>query len=375
MRGTYRRYVDKDKINKKALTVDPETERLAEIMSLSGELEAVHARIHRVLRERGRRKSPEEATSAELEEIAEQISKVIGGMRDGVVKAKSRPIGPALARLPATAERAAAERGREARLTVEGGETELDRDLLDGLEESLAELIAFVAGGGSDRSPERARSGKLPYLELRLSAAIENHMPVLRLDADGEGFEAEWTEERARERTGGLLEWLRRSKGWIGAEPNRSGGTTIRLQFPRSAEMFYGLIVKLRSQFYLVPMSNVVEIAEAEPGEVVRENGKDTVGPGERRLPLVWLHALCRIPRVAEAEERIPYVVAGSAEKRFALAVDEVLWGLELRMEPFGPFVGRTAGIAGVAALPGGKPGLVLQVEELLELAGLADGT
>jgi len=338
-------------------------------MGLAGDLTVAHARIHQLMLEQKKRISEQAAN--ELGQIAEQISEAIGSLQDIVTQAKRLPIGPVFSELTGVAERAARETGKAVLFLSEGEETELDRDLLAEMLEPLSRLVG-MAVRRIESPAAREAAGKNARGTVRIRAENESQLAVIYLEDDGAGSADGREKEGGSEDVRFVREWLKRVNGLIDEDAERDGCTLVRLQLPLSAELLFGLLVKLRNQVYVIPMSNVAEIAEASAEEIRFPDGRQEYIWGERSIPLVWLHSLYRLPRVAKANERLPIVVAGSAEQRIALAVDEVLWSQEVRMDPLGSLVGRADGIAGTSLLPGGKLGLVVRVDEILELAGKA---
>jgi len=310
-----------------------------DLMELVGELMVGHARIHRVILEQKKRMTAEE-TAAELDRIADHLSCVVNDLQECVLKAKMLPARGLLRRVAGVAGK----RGDEIGVELEGEDTEVDGDILKELEAPLADWV-------------RKRSAAK---QLKLSITNEDNLAVVRAFADGIGLPAEASEplRAVAERLGGL----------IGFESHAGERESVRLQLPLTNAMFFGQLVKLHDQLFMLPMSGIEGVAEVRHGELGSSGERQTFRWGDRTLPVFWPHRLLRIPRVASAKESVPLVVAGIGERRFALAVDELYWSQEVRMKSLGDCVGRAQGIAGSTMLAGGKVALIIDMRDLAEL-------
>jgi len=323
---------------------------LNELMELIGELMLGHARIHQVILAQRKRMGPEE-TAEELGRIADHLSHVVGDLQGCVLKAKMIPAKGLLRRLAGIAREASRESGGEMVVELEGTDTEADRDILNEIEVPLTEWVRSLA----------ARDGRTGT--LKLAFANEDNLAVVRTEVGGTGGKTCASALKS------VAECAERLSGLIDVDRTRRGGGAMRLQLPLTNAMFFGQLAKLHDQLYMIPVSGIEEIIEAEHGELESDGDRQTYLLGDRRIPVLWPHRLLRIPRAASAQEKVQLVIAGIAERRIALAVDELYWSQEVRIKPLGDRAEAIEGIAGSTMLAGGKVVLILDLREILKLA------
>ncbi|WP_378126652.1 chemotaxis protein CheA [Cohnella boryungensis] len=379
---------------------------LDEIMKLAEDLVVGQNRLHQLSQKLKMRMAEE--TTEELGQIAEHLTYVIHGLQESVLKAKRLPIATILDDLPLLAEECSRDLGKEVSLRIEGENTQLDRDILEAIAEPLRELVRNAIKHGIERPETRQGQGKRREGTLRITADREDNQVVIRVKDDGVGIDtksvirlalsrslttseeaASMTDREAAELVlhpgyhrgeGGGLKAVRTRvesvQGLIDIDTAPGQGTSFRIQLPQTLELLFGVLVLLGRHIYIIPRSAISEIVEADYSDIRSQDGRQMYPLQHRNLPIVWLHAQYRIPRVVKATEKVPLVIVGSAERRVALAVDEVLWSQDVRMRLLGSYIGKSEGVAGMAILSGGKPAMIVDVAAITALhAGRSDRT
>ena len=223
-------------------------------------------------------------------------------------------------RFPRVVRDVAAHDGKEVEFTIEGGETELDRGMMDGLSDPLLHIVRNAVNHGIELPEVREAAGKPRRGSLRLAARRDKDNVIIEIADDGAGIDPEKIRERAvRQGTmtpeaaavatdedlinllfepgfstteaitdisgrGVGLDVVRKTieslKGTIGVESEPGRGTTFELMLPPTMAIIDVMMVQINARRCAIPVSNVVEVALARPEAIHRTRCRD--GPAPR---------------------------------------------------------------------------------------------
>ncbi|QMV41966.1 chemotaxis protein CheA [Cohnella cholangitidis] len=382
-------------------------ERLDHLMNLVGELVIDHTRIHQVERTQRRRFSDD--TVNELGQISDHLSRIIGDLQESVMKARMLPIEQLFNRFPRMIRDLSRDLGKEIDLAMEGKETELDRTLIEEIADPLIHLIRNAIDHGIEKPEARESAGKNRKGTLRIRAAHEDNQVVIYVEDDGSGINPAKMRESARNKgiitseeaealsdreaidlifrpgfsTASIVSdvsgrgvgmdivrsHIEKLNGMIDIETALGKGTCFKIKLPLTLAIIVGLLVKLHQQTFIIPMSNIAEIVRIPYEDIRTVRGQQVVLLRNQVIPIVWLHVHFQIPRVERAKSHIQLVIVGSAEKRMALAVDELIGNQEVVIKSLGSYVGKVDCIAGSTILGDGKVALILEVPGIINHA------
>jgi two-component system chemotaxis sensor kinase CheA len=300
------------------------------------------------------------------------------------------------------------EASKEAVLEIVGGETELDKRVLEQIKDPLIHLLRNAVDHGIERPAQREAAGKPRVGTITLTAQQLDKDVAIRVSDDGAGLDLEAIRQ-AVARRGGLdaqllseaelvdaifnagvstssiitdisgrgvgLDVVRRNaealQGRIGVDWTPGGGTTFVLTLPLTLTSSRGLLVRVVDQLFAIPLNAIDKIIEVGPDEISPLEGRDTVRHNGRPIRLVWLGDVLELagPRVQRDNDRIPVVILASAERRTAFAVDELAGEQEVVIKELGKQLSRVGGIAGATVMGSGEIVLILNVADLIKLA------
>jgi two-component system, chemotaxis family, sensor kinase CheA len=276
--------------------------------------------------------------------------------------------------------------GKEIHLTVSGEETELDRELLDRLSESLVHVIRNAIGHGIESPAEREEAGKARRGLIEILAEPRNGLVEISVRDDGRGVPAPVVAEARREQSsladvltragfstaaevtelsghGVGLDAVRRSMQSVGghlavaSEPGH--GTEVRLSMPLTLALLDVLLFECGRDVYGVPLANVV--AAAVPGE----SHVDTDGEEIRPVGLAEVIGA----RAAALRADAPAVIVRAGEERAAVTCDRLLGEDEIVLKSLRPLLGGLRSYLGAAILGDGRIALILDPGSLIEQA------
>jgi two-component system chemotaxis sensor kinase CheA len=314
------------------------------------------------------------------------------------------PIGQIFNKLNRTARRLARQAGKIVRVELYGGETELDKMMMDQLVTPLIHLIRNSIDHGLEPPAERRAKSKGEEGTLAISAYQKGNSILIEVTDDGRGLQLDRIREAAVRRgladakqaltpeeclemiflpgfssaetvtevsgRGVGLDAVKASlealKGSIAvwSEPDR--GTTFQVTLPITLAIIQSLIVGCCDQLYAIPISSVVETFRVMEDEIQRVDQREVFNLRGVTLPLLRLEERFKLKRNAPRERgRIFVVVARRGEKVAGIVVDDLLGEQETVVHPLGERFGRVAGVAGATEVGENQVILVIDTVSL----------
>lgn len=381
-------------------------ERLEHLMNLVGELlidQTSLAELNKVISS----KASTEDYPKRLSDVSDHMSRVVKELQDSVMKARMLPIEQLFNRFPRMVRDLSHKLGKELELILEGGETELDRTIIDELGDPLIHLMRNAADHGIETADIRLSKGKSAKGIITLKSFHEDNQVVITLEDDGNGIYADKiissaihkgviTEEKASRMTENEAIYLifepgfstassisdvsgrgvgmdivrnqiERLKGIIEIATVPGQGTKFTIRLPLTLAIIKGLLVKVSARVLVIPMHNVVEIIRIRPSDVQTLQGEHVITNHGQIVPLYWLNQLLGYPQTGKIQKTLPVVIVRSVDKTFALVIDEIVGNQEVVIKSLGSYLGKIRGISGATILGSGRVAVILEVADLIK--------
>jgi len=385
---------------KASQTVRVDVERLEKMMNLVGELVIEQTRIAQVGTTLHNRYSSDN-TVEDLLGISNHVSRVISELQEGVMKTRMLPIQQLFNRFPRMVRDLSESLNKEIELILEGGETEMDRTIIEDIADPLIHIIRNAVDHGIESPEERIKAEKPSKGMLRITAFTQENHVMLTVEDDGDGINLQKVKESAVKKqimTAQAAESLSKHEiinlifhtgfstsqtvsdvsgrgvgmdivrshidklnGIIDVETKPGEGTKFSIKLPLTLAILTGLLVKVNGETYAIPMSNVIEIVRKPENELESVNGQTVAVIREKVLPLIWLHDYFNVSR-GKKGKNVFIVVLGVAEKRLGLVVDELVGNQEIVIKPLGSYIGKAAGFSGATILGDGSVACILDI-------------
>jgi len=338
---------------------------------------------------------------AQLARITKELQRVSMAMR-------MVPIRGVFQKMARVTRDLSAKQRKKIQFVTSGEDTELDRGVVEELNDPLLHMIRNSADHGIETPEKRVAAGKPPVGTLQLRAFHQGGNIIVEISDDGAGLNRERILKKAVERglisadttptdeevyncifaagfstaekitdvsgRGVGLDVVRRNierlRGHVSIASEPGKGTRFTLALPLTLAIIDGLIVKVGEERFIIPTLSVRESLRLQPGMISRvQNRAEIVSVRGRNVPLLRLHELFGVPsKLAGGNEGIVVVVQSGTSSR-CLLVDALLHKQEVVIKNLNDMmVHKNRSLAGATILGDGRVGLILDVNALVHL-------
>ncbi|HEY4422974.1 MAG TPA: chemotaxis protein CheA [Pyrinomonadaceae bacterium] len=386
-----------------ASVVRVDLDRLDELMRIIGDLVISRTRLEDQLTELKRVTPP--ALWRSLQETNLSMGRQLRDLRESVMRVRMVQIGEIFERMTFVVRDLARESGKKIIVQLSGGETEIDKFLVERMMDPLMHLVRNAVSHGLETVAEREAQGKRSEGLLSLSATTAGEMLVIKIADDGRGIDRKLVLDRAKARglshgdtdigDAALLDLIatpgfstrdeadRESGRGVGMDVVKKAteelggrialatklgeGTTFTIELPLTLAIAEALIVSVDGQRFAVPQSAVREVLEVESASTKVLENNEIISYRGKVLPLL------RLARVFEMNyqhgEKFHVLVIGEDTNEVGLAVDRIIGQREIVVRAIKDPLAQSKGIAGATELGDQRVVLILDVGALREFA------
>jgi two-component system chemotaxis sensor kinase CheA len=340
-----------------------------------------------------------------LAEAISVMSRLTEEVRDGAMRLRMVEIGETFQRFRRIVRDVARELGKDIELQVHGGETELDKSVVERIADPLTHLVRNAIDHGIEPASERIAHGKPGRGRLVLSARHEGGAIVLEISDDGGGLNRERILAKAVQK--GLIEadslptdqevWslifepgfstaervsaisgrgvgmdvvrssIEALRGTIELDSRPGQGTTFRIRLPLTLAIIDGFLLSVGKGHYVVPLDMVLECGQLDP----RQGRSGLLDMRGEALPLLRLRDHFALDAAPPRRENVVVVQCGA--RKAGLVVDNLRGEFQAVIKPLGPLMEGVEGLSGSTILGTGEVALVLDIPALLQQAAATD--
>jgi two-component system chemotaxis sensor kinase CheA len=387
-------------------TVRVDITKLDHLMNLIGELGILKSSVGRVL-ERIAHHTEMRPIGADLQRVHRSFERHLAALQDGLLDVRMVPIGQTFERLARAVRQVAREHGKEVRLVVNGGDTEIDKLIVEELIDPLLHLIRNAVGHGTELPQERLRLGKDPSAIIALNAYQKGNHVVIEVEDDGAGIDTKRVLARAVERNlvnaeaardldehairqlvflpgfstanavtdlsgrGVGLDVVRTNIGRLGGVIDLHStvgvGTKFTLTLPITLAIVSSLVMRVASHTFAIPLTVVQEALALTEYEQRVVDGREMITLRGQSLPIVRLASLFRLGTPPNPKAFV--VVTALGQRRVGLVVDALEGQQDIVTKPLGKSLHRVRGFSGATDLGDQRVILVLDAPALLDEA------
>lgn len=342
----------------------------------------------------------------ELNEITATTHRLTSELLDRVMEMRMFPVAYIFDRFPRTVRDLSMKTGKEVDFKVSGKEIELDRLVLDEINDAVMHLLRNAVDHGIEKPGEREKAGKKDTGKVILSARREGNNVVISVEDDGRGLDMEEIKKIAVERKIITGEEASRMRDWdvyelLGApglsttkkitdvsgrgvgfdvvkskikslggsvriSTEKGRGTNVELRLPLTTAIIQSLLVGVEEERYAIPLDSAREIVAVGEEDLKTVEGKETFGYREQVLPLLRLKNVLNVPGNKNKDRFGPVVVVERDEKIFGIMVDTLLGQQETVVKPLEGMLKGRKEFAGATILGDGSVAFILDVGGLV---------
>ncbi len=385
-------------------TVRISVDMLENLMTTVSELVLTRNQLLDLVRKNGK---------SEFKTPLQRLSTVTAELQEGIMKARLQPIANAWQKLPRLVRELSLDLDKSIDLDLDGGETELDRQVLELIKDPLTHMVRNAADHGIESSEERSRAGKPAMGHIRLRAGQEGGSIVIEVEDDGRGLSAAKIRYKALashlatqaeldrlsdyevfsfifrpgfSTAGEVTEISGRGVGMdvvranieviggtIELKSTSSAGTIFRIKIPLTLAIMPALIVSAGAQCFAIPQFSVMElvrVGDNSEHQLERINATPVLRLRDKLLPLLNLAELLRLETDESPDARghgsIPtVVVVQHGRKTFGVLVDSVFHAEDLVVKPMSMLLREIKMFSGNAILGDGSVIMIIDPNAL----------
>ncbi|TAU77860.1 chemotaxis protein CheA [Rhizobium ruizarguesonis] len=378
---------------KAAENVRVPAERLDELMDRVGELVIAQSRLSQLA---------SASTDIALRSVSEEIERLSGELRDTMMVLRMVPVATLFSRFRRLVHDLARETGKVIELVTEGESTEVDKTVIERLADPLVHLVRNSIDHGLETPAERLASGKIEAGTVTLSARQAGGEVIISIKDDGRGINRERV--RAKAESSGLIQpgqplsdsellQLIFAPGFstAAAITNLSGrgvgmdvvkktvealrgaidivsvpgqGSEVSLRIPLTLAIIDGLLVRVGSGRYVIPLSAVEECLELSLEEDLRSRGRSFISLRDSLVPFLRLRDLFRTGTKPDVHQKV--VVISTGTERVGLVVDQIIGDHQTVIKSMSKLHNNVATFSGATILGDGSVALILDVGHLV---------
>jgi two-component system chemotaxis sensor kinase CheA len=336
-----------------------------------------------------------------------EVMRLVEEVRDSALQLRMVPIGTTFSRFQRVVRDVSADLGKDISLMISGGETEVDKALVEQIGDPLMHLVRNSMDHGIEPPEVRAAQGKPARGTLRLNAFHDSGSIVIEVGDDGGGIDSQKVLAKAIDRglvdpgatlsdqeicqlifepgfstadhlsdlsgRGVGMDVVKRNvtalRGTIDVENRPGEGSTIRVRLPLTLAIIDGFLVGVGGASYVVPLDQVIECVELP----LSTHARDCMNLRGEVLPFIRLRSLFGI--AGEQPRRENVVVVEYAGMKTGLVVDALMGEFQTVIKPLSRVFEHVQGIGGSTILGNGDVALIIDVPMLVRHNGDRQGT
>ncbi len=335
----------------------------------------------------------------------QQLGTIAGELQEGVMKIRMVPINQIFSRFPRVVRDLQKDLNKKINLEIEGEDTELDKSVVEDLLDPIMHCVRNSVDHGIEAPEVRRAAGKPETGTVLLKASNEGNLIVIEIKDDGAGIDVDKVRRKAIEN--GLIHpdkvitdqdayqlimqpgfstadkisnisgrgvgldvvktMINNIKGSISINSVKGQGTSFIIKIPLTLAIIQGLLVRVGTEIYSIPIANVIESQCININEISHIDNYEIMNVRNEVISVLRLSRLFNIPESQMGDECY-IVIVGTQEKKIGVMVDSLIGEEDVVIKPLRDKFTNSPGIAGASILGDGSVSLIIDVSQLLDL-------
>jgi two-component system chemotaxis sensor kinase CheA len=345
--------------------------------------------------------------SLRLEKNLALLGKITRSLQDMGMSMRLVPVDPVFRKMARLVRDLSHKSGKKVDLKIEGGETEIDKSMVDKLGDPLVHMIRNSMDHGIEPPEERLAAGKSEAGHVVLRAYHKGGSIQIDIEDDGRGLNREAIVNKAIERNlirsgegmsdqdiyalifepgfstaakiteisgrGVGMDVVKRNieslRGNVIIRSTLGQGTVFTLALPLTTAIIDGMLARVGSEIFILPTLSVLESFRPLDDQIHPAGGSgEVVSFRGMLLPIYRLSRILNVPDAQHDPRQAIIMVIEEFGKYWGLMVDELIGQQQVVIKSIGDGVGVVPGIAGASILADGRPGLILDTAGIIRL-------
>lgn len=339
-----------------------------------------------------------------VEELAQHTRE----LQEAVMAVRMQPVKSIFSRMPRMVRDLSAQLGKDIVLEMVGENTEVDKTVIEQLGDPLTHMIRNSIDHGIETPEIRIKNGKPARGTIQLSAAHHGGRIIIEIRDDGAGVNRAKVLAKAKEKglisvdamlsdeecdnlifmagfstadvvsnvsgRGVGMDVVRRNienlEGTVRVKTQTGKGSVFTVSLPLTLAILDGMIVRVGAEYYIVPISSIIETLRPKKHEVHPVEGATHVlhVRGEF-IPLLYLHEIFGITGAQRDASQSLVVMVEAGRDRLGLVVDELVGQQQVVIKSLEANADPVRGVSGATILGDGRVSLILEISQLKEMA------
>jgi len=369
--------------------------RLDSLMDRVGELVIAQSRLSQIA---------DHGHDLVLRSVSEEIERLAGELRETMMVLRMVPVGSLFSRFRRLIHDLSRDTGKTIEFETEGEATEVDKTVIERLFDPMVHLIRNSCDHGLETPEDRAAAGKSSAGTVRLAAHQAGGEVVITIRDDGRGISR--ARVRAKAEANGLIQpdqplsdhdllqmifapgfstaatvtnlsgrgvgmdvvkrTIEGLRGSIDVQSTEGEGSLIALRIPLTLAIIDGLLVRVGTGRYVIPLTAVEECIELSLEDDLRHRGRSLITLREKLVPFLRLRELFATDSRPDPFQKI--VVVATPQGRVGLVVDQIIGNHQTVIKPMTALHRDATTFAGATILGDGEVALILDIAQLIAL-------
>lgn len=344
-----------------------------------------------------------------VREVSSEISQIVEFLQESVMNVRMIPLEQIFNRFPKYVRKTAKELGKDINFESFGGETEIDKVLLDSLSDPLMHLIRNSIDHGVETKEARIAKGKDPTGVISLSARHDQGSVVITIEDDGAGIDTKKVLKKALDRgvvseeksktmsekdivnlifNAGLStaetvtdisgrgvgmdvvknNIIENMQGQIDIESSLNHGTKTIIKLPLTLAIINAMLTKINGDVYAFPSNLVESVEEIYESDLKKVFNNEIYILNEKNLevPIIRLSEFFNIPSNPSEEGKLSIIIVKTMTNFVGLTVDEFIGHEDIVLKNTGDYLGKIPGISGCNVMGNGELSLIVDVNSIV---------
>ncbi|MCM1321864.1 MAG: chemotaxis protein CheA [Bacteroides sp.] len=343
--------------------------------------------------------------TAKFRSSTQNLGRIAGELQEGVMKIRMVPISQIFSRFPRVVRDLSRDLDKKINLVIEGEDTELDKSVVEDLLDPIMHCVRNSVDHGIESAANRLAAGKQEEGTLLLKASNEGNMIVIDIVDDGKGIDVAKVRQKAIDRElihpskiisdqeafqlifhagfstadkitnvsgrGVGLDVVKtqidKLNGTVTVSSEQGKGTKFSIRLPLTLAIIQGLLVRVGTEVYSIPIASVIESHRVKADEINTIDNYEVLNVRNEVISVLRLSRLFGIKNVESSEYNF-IVIVGTTDKKIGVMVDALIGEEDVVIKPLRDQFTNSPGIAGASILGDGSVSLIIDVTQLLEL-------